>query len=187
LGDQILKRINRLVLVVVTFSLALVPAMTSAQDHYTYTLSGMAGIGGSLDADDSNLGNQSFGLGLSLLREDRVHIGMRVAQVEFNSEDLIGDFHDATLQYLTAGGEYRFLESFYESGLFIGLGLYELEGLDADGLQQSETNVGFVIGVTGEFEINRRFGFLVEFMGHVTELDNASLFATGHAGFAVHF
>ena len=60
-------------------------------------------------------------------------------------------------------------------------------GIDAEGLDQSETSVGFVLGVTGEFEINRRFGFLIEFMGHVTEIENSNLFATGHAGLAVHF
>jgi hypothetical protein len=187
LGEITLKRISRLVLIVVMVLPVVAPAASLAQDHYTYTLSGLGGLGGSVDADDASLGNQSFGLGLSLLREDRVHIGLRLVQVDFDSQDQVGNWHDVSLEYLTAGGEYRFLESFYESGLFMGLGVYELEGRDADGLQQSETSVGFVLGVTGEFEINRRFGFLVEFMGHVTDLEESNIFATGHAGLAVHF
>jgi hypothetical protein len=183
----ILKRIIWLVLVVVTTFSTLGPVAAVAQDHYTYTLSGLVGMGGSVDAEDASLGNQSFGLGLSLLREDRVHIGLRLVQTEFDAQDLIGNYRDASLRYLTAGGEYRFLESFYESGLFLGLGVYELEGIDDQGLDQSETSVGFVLGVTGEFEINRRFGFLIEFMGHVTDIQDSNLFATGHAGLAVHF
>ena len=182
-----MKSISRLVLILAAVLSFLAPTTVSAQDHYTYTLSGLAGFGGSLDADDSGLGNQSFGLGLSLLREDRVHIGLRLVELDFDAQDEIGSLRDVSLQYLTAGGEYRFLESFYESGLFLGLGLYELEGLDSDGLRQSETSVGLVLGVTGEFEINRRFGFLLEFMGHVTNLDDSNLFATGHAGIAAHF
>jgi len=182
-----LKRISRLVPIAAVVLSTLAPATVQAQDHYTYTLSGLGGIGGSLDADNAGLGNQSFGLGLSLLREDRVHIGLRLVKVDFDSQEQIGSLGDVSLQYLTAGGEYRFLESFYESGLFLGLGVYELEGLNSDGLRQSETSVGLVLGVTGEFEINRRLGFLLEFMGHVTNLDNSNLFATGHAGIAAHF
>ncbi len=182
-----MKRISWLVPIVVVVLWTLAPVAVMAQDHYTYTLSGLGGFGGSLDADDSGLGNQSLGLGLSLLREDRVHIGLRLVELDFDAQEEIGSLRDVSLQYLTAGGEYRFLESFYESGLFLGLGLYEIEGLDAEGLRQSETSVGLVIGVTGEFEINRRFGFLLEFMGHVTNLEDSNLFATGHAGIAAHF
>ena len=180
-----MKRISRLVPIAAVVLSTLAPATVQAQDHYTYTLSGLGGVGGSLD--DGGLGNESFGLGLSLLREDRVHIGLRLVKVDFDSQEQIGSLGDVSLQYLTAGGEYRFLESFYESGLFLGLGVYELEGLNSDGLRQSETSVGLVLGVTGEFEINRRLGFLLEFMGHVTNLDNSNLFATGHAGIAAHF
>ena len=182
-----MQRIIRLVFIAITALAILAPAAVLAQDHYTYTLSVLGGFGGSVDAEDTSLGNQSFGLGFSLLREDRVHIGLRVAQIDFSAEDLVGVYSDPSLRFLTAGGEYRFLESFYESGLFLGLGVYELDGLDASGIRDSETSVGFVLGVTGEFEINRRVGFLIEFMGHATELEGANIFATGHAGVAVHF
>lgn len=182
-----MKRISRQILVLAAVLAIVGPTMVTAQDHYTYTVSAVGGLGGSVDADEASLDNQSFGLGLSLLREDRVHIGLRVAEVDFDADNQIAGLSGASLRYLTGGGEYRFLESFYESGLFMGLGLYELEGIDAAGVQQSETSVGVVLGVTGEFEINRRFGVLLEFMGHVTNLDAAGIFATGHVGVAAHF
>jgi hypothetical protein len=187
LEEIVLKRISTLVLIVFAVLSCFSPTAGWAQDHYTYTVSVMGGLGGSMGDDDAGLGNQSLGLGLSLLREDRVHVGLRFAQIEFDAEDRIGDLSDASLNYVVAGGEYRFLESFYESGLFIGLGAYELEGTDFLGGRDSETGAGIALGVTGEFEINRRVGFLVEFLGHVTGLESNTAFATGQAGIAVHF
>ena len=75
-----------------------------------------------------------------------------------------------SLRFVVAGGEYRFLESFYESGLFIGLGAYELEGTNLVGASDSESGAGLVLGATGEFEINRRVGFLIELLGDTTIL-----------------
>jgi len=181
------SRIATLVLAAfVTLGLVL-PVTVHAQDHYTYTVSALGGLGGSFGDDEGGFDNTSFSLGLSLLREDRVHVGVRLGQIEFASDDRVAGLADASLSYLVAGGEYRFVEDYYESGLFLGLGAYELEGDTLLGVQDSETEVGFVLGVTGEFEINRRLGFLVEVLGHVTSMQGNTAFGTGQVGLAVHF
>ena len=182
-----MKRIGTTVLVTFAVLSFLVPAVGRAQDHYTYTVSALGGVGGSLGEDGAGVDNPSFGLGLSLLREDRVHVSLRLMQIDFKEEDLIGNLSDASLSYVVAGGEYRSLESYFESGFFVGLGGYDLEGVDSFGITESETGVGLVVGVTGEFEVNRRFGFLVEILGHLTSLAGNSTFVTGNAGIAVHF
>lgn len=186
-GETIVKATRTFAISAALLLGVLVPSPGAAQDHYTYTISALGGFGGSLGDDDAGLGNRTLGLGLSLLREDRVHIGLRLVEIEFDEGVMLGRLTDASLRYLTAGGEYRFLESYYESGLFIGVGLYDLEGFDAEAQLDSESGVGIVLGVTGEFEINRRFGFVVEFMGHLTSMEDSNVFASGHAGIAVHF
>jgi hypothetical protein len=182
-----LKRTGSLILVFLVVPVLLGPAAARAQDPYTYTLSALGGLGGAVEDSEGGVGNTSFSLGLSLLREDRVHIGARLGQIDFDAGNTVGELDNATLSYLLAGADYRFLESFYESGLFFGLGAYELEGDDLLAEPESESGVGFVLGVTGEFEINRRFGFIVEILGHVTTLEQSGSFVTGQVGLAAHF
>ena len=158
-----------------------------AQDHYTATVTVQGGMGGAVGEDEGDLGNQSLQLGFSLLQEDLVHVGLKIATIDFAAGDSLGGRIDNTLNYLTLTGEYRFLENFYESGLFAGVGFYQLEGIDVFGVSDSEQSVGIVLGVSGEFEINRRLGFAVELAGHLANLDGADIFATAHAGLAVHF
>lgn len=163
------------------------PVAAGAQDHYTYTISLLGGVGGAIDEDGAGLDNQALELGLSLLREDQVHVAARLGEIDFDASDAVGGAGDATLRYVVAGGEYRFLESFYESGIFAGLGFYELEGSALPGGEQSDSSVGLALGLTGEFEINRRVGVLVEFTGHVTDLEGAQIFGTGLIGLTAHF
>jgi hypothetical protein len=84
-------------------------------------------------------------------------------------------------------GEYRFTESFYESGLYIGLGLYSLDGLSLIGGSFTEESVGLVLGISGEFVLTDRVGFLLEVSGHATNLDTVDTLAMAHAGVAIHF
>lgn len=164
------------------------PGAASAQQLYSFTLSGMAGFGGSLDADPGDeitLG--SYQLGAALVTEPRTLVGVRYGRIAFDDDEPLESLFDADLTYLTLAGEYKFDQTFYEGGMYVGVGGYRLEGVDAAGAGQDDTSFGLAVGVTGEFPLTRRFGIVVEFAGHYTDLDEAQLFATGQAGLAVHF
>ena len=55
------------------------------------------------------------------------------------------------------------------------------------GARDSDTSLGGVIGVTGEFHVTRHFDVLVEFAGHWVDFDDSQIFATGLVGAAFHF
>lgn len=180
------ERLLRLFLVVVT--LLCTPLAASAQQLYTFTASLMGGFGGSPDANPGgSLDNTGFQAGFSFVAEPDTLVGLRVGHLGLGSDPRFGSLFDADLSYATVAGEYRFRETYYESGVYLGLGAYRLGGVEADGRDGGQTSLGVVLGITGEFKISRRFAFLVEFSGHYTDLDQAQLFAMGHAGVAYHF
>jgi hypothetical protein len=164
------------------------PGAASAQQLYSFTVSAAAGFGGSLDADPGDeitLG--SYQIGGAIVTEPQTLVGVRYGRIGFDDDQPLETLFDADLTYLTLAGEYKFDETFYEGGMYVGVGGYRLEGVDAAGASQDDTSFGLAIGVTGEFPITRRFGVVVEFAGHYTDLDVAQFFATGQAGLAVHF
>ena len=168
--------------------LLLVPSGASAQQLYSFTVSAAAGIGGSFDADPGDgFDHGTFQLGAALVTEPQTLVGVRYGEIGFGSGEPLESLFDADLSYLTLAGEYKFDQTFYEAGMYVGLGGYRLEGTDAGGASQDDTSFGLVVGVTGEFPITRRFGVVVEFAGHYTDLDEAQIFATGVGGVAVHF
>ncbi len=175
------------VLAVLLALCGLLPAPAQAQELYNYTVFGSFGLGGAPGSDtDDSLGNNGYQLGFSLVTEPRTHLGLRLGELSFDDEPQ-GGLLDADLTYLTLGGEYRFRETYYDSGIYLALGGYRLEGTDALGNSDEETAVGLALGLTGEFDINRRFGVLVELSGHYTDLDAFDLLVLGHIGLAVHF
>ena len=156
-----------------------------AQELYTYTIGALGGVGGSLDVEPGDdLGNTGFQLNLTLVTEPRTHVGFRLGRLDLDTGEGFGTFTAPEFTYVTLGGEYRFRQSYYESGLYVALGGYRLEEPDAD---REETEVGLALGVTGEFQINRRLGVLVELSGHWANFEEAQVFAMGHVGLAVHF
>ena len=46
---------------------------------------------------------------------------------------------------------------------------------------------GLALGVTGEFELTKKFGLMLEVTSHITDLETEELFITGHVGVAIHF
>ena len=134
---------------------------------------------------DSGVDNGGFQLGFSVVGQGEILIGGRLGSIDF--DDGLGGLGDASLDYVNLGGEYRFSEGFYESGVYFGLGHYEVEGLDANGNVDTENSIGLAIGFTGEFELTKQFGLLLEVTSHVTDLAAAEVFLTAHAGVAVHF
>lgn len=165
-----------------------VPGAASAQQLYSFTVGAMGGVGGSLDANTGDgVGNGSFQLLGAMVTEPQTLVGVRYGQLSFSGDEPLEDLFDADLTYLTLAGEYKFDQTFYEAGMFVGLGAYELEGTDAAGRGRDDTGLGLSLGATGEFPITRRLGVVVELAGHATDLDTAQFFATAHGGLVVHF
>jgi hypothetical protein len=157
-----------------------------AVEPYTFTVSALGGVGGSHDAEPGDgFGNRALQVGLALVREPGVLLGLRLGRVTLE-EDGFGSLLDADLEYATVAGEYRLDEGFYESGLFLGLGVYRLQGLRA-GRDAEETALGATLGVNGEFALTRRLAFVVELAGHWADFDEANLFGAGLAGLSFHF
>jgi hypothetical protein len=165
------------------------PGAARAQELYTYTVGVLGGVGGSYDVDPgSDYGNHGFQVNFGLVTEPRTVLNLRVGRLSLDRKPLFGSLTDASLTYADIGGEYRFDETYYQSGVYIALGAYRLNGKRAfDGSSRDQTAVGGAIGLTGEFPINSHFGILLELSGHYTTLSEAKLFAMGHAGVAFHF
>ncbi|MXX60148.1 MAG: hypothetical protein F4112_11740 [Holophagales bacterium] len=153
-----------------------------AQGQYSYTLSLGPSFGGSLDGEpDGGLDHAGFLASFSWRTQPRTAVGVRVGSKDL-SGDQVGTLASPTFRYATIAGEYRFNDLYYESGVFMGLGVYQLD----DGVE-SEEGVGLTLGVTGDFPINERFSVVVELVGHYADLDASSTHATVHAGVAYHF
>ena len=165
----------------------LLPGAARAQELYTFTAGLLGGVGGSLDAEPGDdLGNNGYQINLTMVTEPRTHVGFRLGRLGLDGDEFFGPLSDAELSYITLAGEYRLPESFYDSGIFIGLGGYRLEG-NRGGRDEEETSFGLTVGVSGEFRINQWLGVLLELSGHYADFEDAQLFAMGHGGIAVHF
>ena len=184
-GRDHLNRVRSVFPVILVVLVLALPAAASAEDS-VYSINLWAGVGGSFDQSDAGHSNSSFQLGFSVQPEEQVLVGLRVGELDL-SGGLIGDSLDTSLDYVTVVGEYRFTETFYESGLYIGLGLYSLDGVHMLGDSFSEESVGLVLGISGEFVLTGRIGFLLEVSAHATKLDAVDTLIMGHAGLAIHF
>jgi hypothetical protein len=152
------------------------------------TVSLLGGIGGSGDADPgSGFGNPAFQAGFSLVTEPQTAVGVRLGRLDLSSEERFGELRDAQLDYGQIGGEYRFHEGYYDSGIYLGLGGYRLRGDRADGRESSETALGGELGLLGDFALTRNLAVRVELSGHYVLFDDARLFAMAQAGLALRF
>lgn len=169
-------------------ALLALPGLARAQELYTYSADVLGGVGGSPDPDEGDgFSNTGFQLNLGLVTEPRTHLKLRLGRLQLDSDDSFGSLTGAELTYATLGGEYRFPERFYDSGIYIALGGYRLEGDDAGGRAREDTSLGAAIGFTGEFQVNRFMGVLIELSGHYADLDEAQVFGMAHAGLSFHF
>jgi hypothetical protein len=175
---------GRLVLILM---LLLVPGAAGAQELYNFTAGVLGGIGGSTDVEPGDgFDNTGVQVNLTMVTAPRTHVGFRIGRLRLDEQELFGSLSDAELTYLTLAGEYRFQESYYESGIYLGLGGYRLEGTRFRE-DERDTSLGVVLGVDGEFKINRWLGVLVELSGHYVDFDEAQIFGMVHGGLAVHF
>jgi len=195
--DGILSRIHstpqyRTAFLAAVAALLLLPLAAQAQESYTFTVSGLAGVGGATNGDRGDgVDNTSYQLAFSLVTQPKTHVGLRIGSIDLESDEGFGGggaFTDTDLTYVTVSGEYRYSYAWYESGVYFGLGAYRLEGVSLlDGSALDNTSAGLVLGLTGEFDLTKRFAFLVELAGHFTGLDEASTFITVQAGVSFHF
>ena len=182
-----LQRLGLAVLLALTSA-----ALASAQETHSFSASLQGSLGGALGADepDPGLGNIGLHLGFSWVTQPRTSVLVRLGQVKFSDEQLERLF-DPELSYAAIAGQYTYGETYYVSGLFLGIGLYNLEGLlvagEGAGQSADDTSIGVVFGVTGDFPITRRFSFVAELTAHYADLDETQLFAFAHAGVAFHF
>jgi hypothetical protein len=178
---------TRLVLML-ALCLAVPAAALRAEDLSNFVVAALGGIGGSPDAKPGrDYGNPTFQLDLARIVEPQALVGIHVGHLALDRKPFFGPLQNADMTYVNVGGEYRYQESYYESGIFIGIGGYRLGGKLLDGTSHNETAVGGTLGVTGEFKINRSFGVLIEISGHYVDFKDQKVFAMAHAGFSYHF
>lgn len=155
-----------------------------AQNLHNYSVNLFGGIGGAFDAEPgAGLDNSSFQLGFSLATGPRNSLGFRVGQVNFNGPEGFAGRGESDLTYFTAGGEFRSQKTFFDSGLYIALGGYQIESAIGD----DDTSFGLAVGSTADFPINQWVSILAELSGHVTDLDDAQFFGMLHLGVSVRF
>lgn len=166
----------------------LVPGAARAADESTYSIGVLGGVGGSFDVDPGNsYNNSSFQLNLAMVTEPRTQVALRLGRINLDKQAFFGSLHSADLTYATVGGEYRFKESYYDSGVYVGLGAYRLRGSDSADRSKEQTSVGLAVGITGEIPITPWLGVLLELSGHYVDLKEAKIFGMGHGGLTVHF
>ena len=161
-------------------TLGLLPAASSAQQPSTHVVGLAVGLGGATGSDPStgydNFGFQAF---FSMEVQNRTRFVTRLGRLALESKD---STVDADLTYLTLAGEYSFNAGSYDSGLFLGLGFYDLSA-DFD----DDSAVGLTFGTNGDFRLTQRLSLNVELSGHWADLDYAQFFVMAHAGIAYHF
>lgn len=163
------------------------PAAGRAQELYTYSLGLLGTMGGSPDAEPgSSLTNTGYQVNALLVTEPRTLVGIRAGKLALDEDILFNDLTDAELTYATIGGEYRAKQTYFESGMFFGVGGYRVEGNALTGAEK-DTSWGVNVGVTSEFFITRRIGVLLELSGHYADLDDVQFFVMGHGGVVLHF
>lgn len=176
-------------LAAMALGLALAPPAAAQTDLYSFSAALLGTLGGSQDVEPGDeLDNTGFQLDLGMVTEPGEHLVVRLGQLGLDSAEQFGGLTDAEMAYVTIGGEYRYRHTYYDSGVFLALGGYRLEGDDAfTGAGRDETSLGLSLGATGDFAINPWLGVLVEVSGHYVDFDEAQIFIMGGAGLVVHF
>ncbi|HYU31870.1 MAG TPA: hypothetical protein VEW48_06880 [Thermoanaerobaculia bacterium] len=159
-----------------------------AQELYTFSVAALGNIGGSVDADPGDsLTNTGYQLNLAMVTDPRTLVAVRLGRLGLDADEFFGSLTDADLTYVTVGGEYRYDESWYDSGLYLALGGYRLEGTGQDGRDSKDSALGLSVGATAEFKVNRWLAVLLELSGHYVDFDEENFFGMGQGGVVVHF
>jgi hypothetical protein len=159
-------------------------------------------ITGDVESDwlESNfaLSNSSFELYWSIPIEPELSLKFKGGRMEteiaipYMADDPVTEEVDSVLfrrdvegevTHVEALVEYEFDEPFGSSGLFAGLGFYQLAAEE----EESRTTWGFTAGVNADFPITRRYGAVVEAAYHWTRTDFDPRYLTVSGGLRVSF
>lgn len=164
-------------------------AAAEQQEGYTFTLGLLGGVGGPLDADpDPGLGQTNWMLSAGMVTAPRTLVVVRAGRMAIEGDPAFERFAQADLEYIHIAGEYRFAQPTYDYGTYVGLGYYQMNGeLLLGGGATSESDLGIVIGLTGDFDVTRYLSVVGEVSAHYAFFDDASIFAMANIGLAVHF
>jgi len=175
----------------VLVGLLVAPVAGFGQD-YNYNINLLAGLGGSVDENDAGYGNFDFQLGAAVYVEDNTQVALRLGRMDWGENDLLGDLAAPQLTYLTVAGEYRdrrgfFSGALFDSALFAGLGIYNLQGTGLDGKDEDQTAIGLTVGASGDFDVSQRFAIRLELSGHYAGLEHAKIFVLLNVGLVYRF
>lgn len=163
-------------------------AAAEQQESYTFTLGLLGGLGGALDAEpDPGLGQTSWALAAGMVTAPRTLVVVRAGRLAIEGDPAFERFAKADLEYVNIAGEYRFAQPTYDYGTYIGLGYYQMKGDLLTGGETKESDLGIVLGLTGDFDITRYLSFIGEVSAHYVFLDDASIYAMANVGLAIHF
>jgi len=90
---------------------------------------------------------------------------------------------DGEVQHVEGIIEYRFSEPMGSTGLFAGIGFYRQQATSFS----STTDYGFPVGVTADFPITRRYGFVTAATMHFTNADFHPRYLTISGGLRLGF
>lgn len=151
-----------------------------AESGYDFSLGVLGGMGGTEETDSyTNRGFQLFG---AMELYPRTFFTLRAGQLTLDEDR--GSLPEGDLQYLTVATEYRYNAGFYSSGLFLGLGYYNVQSDDGF---FDESAFGVNLGVTGDIPLGTHWSVMLEFSGHYADMDTTQIMLMGHAGIAFHF
>jgi hypothetical protein len=186
--EPLVKKLVCAVSILATVVAATTLAAPASAENYIASLNVLGGAGGSLDGEPSSgFGNRSLELGLGMPIEPSTLVVVRGGEIDLSHRSSFEGLTGAKLQYATVSGEYRFSETYYVPGLFLGVGAYRLRG-NAAGRSDDTTQVGVTLGVDGEFQITRRLAFVIQASGHYAAFSGrAQMYANAQAGLAFHF
>ena len=176
----------------VLVGLLIVPAAGFSQEDYNYNVNLLLGLGGSVDENDAGFANFDFQIGGAVFIESNTQVAVRLGLMDWGENDLVGELSGPRLTYATVAGEYRdrrgfFSGALFDSALFAGLGVYNLDGTNLDGVDEDETAIGVTAGVSGDVDLGKRFAFRLEGSGHYTGLGPAKFFVMINFGVAYRF
>jgi len=153
-----------------------------------------APTGGSLLNDSFKLSNSTIDLYYAVQVDEgtvfKINIGRINTPVGFRAREVrdgetVNVRRDVEGEVQHASGliEYRFSEPFGSTGLFLGVGVYRHA---ASGFS-STTDYGFSGGLSGDFPISRKYGFIVAATYHQTYTEFRPRYLTVAAGLRLSF
>jgi hypothetical protein len=156
------------------------------QEPYLFRIGLVGGTGAALDAaGNTSFEAQALQVALGMVTNERTQVAARLGRLEFDQP--IEGLSKAQLNYALVGGEYRFSQGFYDFGITLGLGGYELEGREM-GTRRKLSAIGLGLALLGDFDISQRLAFTAEANLHYAFFDRSPhLFAAGLVGVAFRF